>query len=185
MTIHQEHCNPQEWLNARQELARALASGRYTQQPKGNNSNPPLRDAQDRYTVTGVAADQCPIVWVRLQSKWHAVWMDVLSAILPGRRSFKGDLTGLSEAQQQRLLDNSAGETASLPEIAAHQLGLHAGHGHETRLTVHPNAFPEGVRARLGLPKRHSPYPADDLSFNQAAQLIAQHPLALGSCDCE
>lgn len=185
MPIHQEHCNPQEWLSSRREMARALASGRYTQQPPGDDPNPPLRDAQDRYTVTGVAADQSPIVWVRVQSKWHAAWMDVLSGSLQDRRSFEGDLTGLSEAQERRLLDSGAGDATSLPEVAAHQLGLHAGHGHESRLTVHPDAFPESVRARLELPKRRSPYPADGLSFNQAAQLIALHPLALGSCDCK
>lgn len=187
MIIHQESCRARDWLRSRHQLASALASGRYAQQPPSEEPNPPMRDNKTRYTVTGVAADQSPIVWVNLNSQWHAVWMDVLAEILPGQRSFEGDLTGLSDTQQQRLMDSGEGDTTELPETTACQLGLHTGYGHESQLTVNPNAYPESVRVRLGLPNRKSPYQANDLSFDQAAHLIALHPLALGSysCGCE
>ena len=170
---------PAEWLEARLELAQALSSGRYVQQPH-SQEQPPLRDAHGRYTIDGVAADLSPIIWTMLEGSWRAVWIDELSGTAALEKAADGAITGLTPREEEQLLRSNAGETKALPEITACQLGLHDDSAHPSQLMIHPEAVPAELASRLRLPNRRSPYPADGLTFIQAATLIAQHPLCLG-----
>ena len=171
--------NEPDWLQHRRELALALASGIYTQQPP-SQEEPPLRDGHGRYSADGVAAALTPIVWVMVQSEWRAVWMDELMEALPGRRSYDNNMVGLSEDEEDTLMRYNAGETSMLPEVSACHYGLHKHGGHGPRHMVHPFTFPESTRLRLGLPKKSGPYPLNDLDFDSAAALITAHPMCLG-----
>lgn len=174
-----KHHNAPKWLKARLELAQALISGRYVQQPP-SQEQPPLRDAHGRYTIDGVAADLSPIIWTMLDGKWHAVWLDELSGTAALEKSRGGAITGLTGAEKAQLLRLNVGETAILPEITACQLGLHGSGNHPDQLMIHPDAVSTGQAKELGLPLRKSPYPANTLSLLQAAQLITLNPLCLG-----
>ena len=168
-----------EWLKHRLDLAMALASGIYTQQPP-SKEDPPLRDANSRYSADGVAAALTPVVWVMVENAWRAVWMDELMEALPARRSYDNNMVGLSPDEEDALTRYNAGETTALPEVSACHYGLHEHGGHSQRLMVHPFTFPESTRLRLGLPNKTGPYPLNDILFDDAAALIAAHPMCLG-----
>ena len=184
MPKHRENCKPKEWLQSRRALADALASGHFQQQPH-QVERVPMRDDQDRYTVTGVAACLSPNVWVQLEDQWHAVWTDELSELNHTPPQPNGDMSGLSELEQHRILQRTAGNVVYMPEITACGLGLYGGHEHPSELQIHPAAFLTQVQKQLGLPRRTEAYPADYLSFEQAATLITLHPMALGPCGCD
>ena len=187
MPHHREYCDPREWLKARRDLADALTSGRFRQQPI-QTDRIPMRDDQDRYTISGVAASLSTNVWIRLEDQWHTVWFNEISELKLADRQQNGDISGLNEMDQARILDRTSGDVLYMPENTACTLGLHEdpeGHEHPSELQIHPNAFPTEIQQKLDLPKRKDPYPADYLSFEQAAELINRHPMALGPCGCE
>ena len=139
-----QHQNAPKWLNARLELAQALASGKYVQQPPSQQKTP-LRDTQGRYTIDGVAADLSPIIWTLIEGRWRAVWIDELSGTSALEKAKNGAITGLTPDEEAQLIRQGAGEETSLPEVTACYLGLHDSNGHAAILMIHPDAVPTAL----------------------------------------
>ena len=176
-------CHFCQGTDARATLAEALRSGNYAEQPEPWEGNL-LRDNEDRYTVTGVAATAVsPCVWAQLEGQWHAVWLDELMHALPGRRNYGTEITDLTSEEEQALIRIGGGESRACPEITAQQLGLDT----EYSFILHLNiaAMPAASREALGIPTSdQGDWPLDRMSFENAAKVLTEFPNALGACTC-
>ena len=99
-----DRCSFCNGAGSRADLAHALRSGQYREQPEPWDGNL-LRNPEDRYTVTSVAATTVsPCVWARLEGQWHSVWLDELMHALPQRRNYGAEITDLTNEEEQALI---------------------------------------------------------------------------------
>ena len=172
-------CQGQE---ARLHLAQALLSGKFQQQP-ANTPNPPMRDLEDRYTVTGAAASLSPICWFLLNGEWRAVWLDELTAVLPHRQSWESECRNLPQKDAHELLYLESGDIFSCPEITAHQLGLGNENGHPEEIWATVADLSPARKEELGINPKALEWPIDRMTFQHAATLILEEPQTLGTCE--
>ena len=194
MTTNEERCEFCRGKETRNGLAEALLSGKYQEQHEPWETNP-LRDENDRYTVTGVAcAAVSPIVWVRYPENWRdpwtnspgfwkAVWIDELMHVLPNRRGYENQQAdNLNESELDALDDIGAGDSQGCPEITAHNLGLRE---KNNLIVVTAGAIPPEDRERVGIRRSQTgEYPIDRMKFAEAAKILTEHPESLGECRC-
>ncbi len=181
-----EYCQGEEHRLA---LAGTLESGGYREQPREKRHAGRLRDSQDRYTVTGVAAHAlCPTVWVRTEEGWAAYWYEEITpeAWESGARAMPREVRNPDPEQLARLQRHAGnGDTTGCPEITAHLLGIIENERHADRLEMAPRALTPRQREDAGIPGNgQRPLPIDLLDFGTAASLIRALPRLMGDCAC-
>ena len=145
-----------------------------------------LRDNEDRYTVTGVAASTVsPAIWVQLEGEWHAVWLDELMHALPHRKSCGSEIPDLTPDEAATLTALSAGDRRGCPEITACMLGMWDETQHTGILSANVGALSPDEKTNLGIPSSlRGDWPLDRMTFEAAARLLTLHPQTLGGCHC-
>lgn len=177
MNPEQETDHHADALDFRRTVAQALLSGDYLQHDP-EDPEPPLRDEDNRYSVTGVAAALTPEqLWVLTKDGWQSAWMDPFTYACPGRRSIPGEVTDLTPIEEATLKDLNEMSGTHCPENTACRLGLP---DHDCTLTLDTRLIPAKDRRRLGIPA-HGPrsWPIDSLTFQAAAEVLTTHPGAL------
>lgn len=178
-----EKCSYCEHTDTRRELADTLAKGAHPEQPQRPRLDPtlrPMRDGQDRYTITGVATDVLtPTVWVKAKNEWTAYHME----LIPPSWYWRDDRNCLVLRDTEDLDDDMIAE-----------LTAHAGSGDVEHC-------PEETALRLGIDEHRSvpidvveinpecgipglPVFLDSLNFEDAARLLRTVPNLRGECSC-
>ena len=181
-----EYCEGKRYRLA---LAGTLEDGDYREQPRRERHAERMRDFQDRYTVTGVAAHAlCPTVWVRTEDAWTAYRHEEITdeAWEGGARAMPREVRNPDPEQLERLLRRAGGgDIVGCPEITAHLLGIIENERHADRLEIDPRVLTPQQREDAGIPgNRHRPVPIDLLDFRTAASLIRDVPRLMGHCTC-
>ena len=180
-------CSYCEGAEMREKLAQALESGRYREQPAwARHPQMELRNQDDRYSITGVAADVLmPCLWVRNQGSWHVFDFEHLPEKWH-RRNLPHETTSMNEEDFQEILETGAGESIICPEQAACTLGLHTNHEHPNILEIRCPLLSDDQKKEARIPLEQTGlYPLNMLDFRAAARLLRDEPNILeGDCTC-
>ena len=167
----------------RDRLAGFLMNGEYQEQPQRPRLDPtlrPMRDEEDRYTITGVATDALtPAVWVSAKGEWTAYHMELIPSSWyrkdPSDRLVLRNTEDLDEDMVAELENHAGkGDTQHCPEETALLLGI------DEHLSVPIDVIE--INQDCGTPGL--PVFLDSLSFQDAARLLATVPDLLGKCSC-
>ena len=164
-------------------IAEVLTKGEYQEQPRQPLGDPtlrPMRDNQDRYTVTEVATDVLtPAVWVRYEPNWAAYQIELISPSW-----YRKDKTGRHTIQRNQTPDESTlehlnaqagkGDVQHCPEATALMLGI----------DEHRSVPVDMVEINKECGEPGLPAHLDSLSFKDAARLLKTVPNLPRECSC-
>ena len=161
-------------------LADALDSGRYAQQPRAQRNCYTLRDAQDRYSICGVATRELTdSIWIFADGEWQMCETGDLGPPAPAPATDIPTPDGetlalLAKAEEQHPTRGCTRQLAQALGIKQTKYGrlLHPG-----ILSFHTEFLKPSELANAGItPSWAGPYFLDVLEFTVAATLLRTHP---------
>ena len=183
----EDPCKYCEGKDMREALADALESGKYQEQPvQERHSHAQLRNSQDRYSVTGVAADTLfPFLWIKKEDQWHALDPERIPQEWQ-IKNLHGEITSLSQDELEEITSQEPGDSTTCPERLACLLGLHTNYEHPQVIEIRCSLLTASEKREAGIYRKQTrDYPLNMLGFQAAAKLLRKEPnLLVGDCTC-
>ena len=183
----EDPCKYCEGKDMREALADALESGKYQEQPaQERHSHAQLRNSQNQYSVTGVAADALfPFLWIKNEGNWRAFDSERIPEEWQ-KRELPHEMTSLSQDQFDELTSKEPGDSTGCPERTACLLGLHVNHEHPQVIEIRCSLLTASEKKEAGIYRKQTrDYPLNMLGFQAAAKLLREEPnLLAGDCTC-
>ena len=173
------YCRCQEERN---DLAQLLVENSHLQGEAGSHV---LRDQEDRYSVTGLAAGELAgVMWVRHGGRWQCyhpeVFHDQKLVMEPGTRRFRQNWTVDDETMERLTGEAGSPDHDTCPEDVLALLGVDTEGTVPGVIMLNREALEGEYAAMAG-----GAGTLDDLDFATAAKLLREVPELLGECRCQ